>query len=334
MVTRVAITGFGRIGRLTTRGIIESKRQDIKIVALNISGSIENAIHLLKYDTIHGRFQGSIKNTRSTLNLGTGSIKVFSERDPRKLPWDRIGVDVLMECTGSFNSKEASSIHLDSGAKKVLISAPAKNADLTVVYGINHQKLRKTHKIVSNASCTTNALAPVIHILDHAFGIQKGSMTAIHAYTGDQKLIDNNHKDLRRARAAGESIIPTSTGAARSIGLIIPHLDGKLDGTAIRVPTPNVSMIDCVLMMKQKVTVEQVNATMQKSAKNKLKAILGICDEPLVSADFNHQPYSAIFDCTQTRIISGNLLRVVAWYDNEWGFSLRMADTAAYMGRY
>lgn len=333
MITRVAITGFGRIGRLALRGIIESDRKDIKIVALNASGSIETAAHLLQYDTVHGRFPEKIKTTKSTMNVGAGSFRVLTERDPSKLPWDDLGVDVVMECTGAFNSKQASMAHIEAGAKRVLISAPAKDADAIIVYGVNHKDLRKKHQIVSNASCTTNALAPVAAVLDKNFGIENGYMTTIHAYTGDQRLVDNRHHDLRRARGAAQSIIPTSTGAAKAIGLILPKLAGKLDGTAIRVPTPNVSMVELVFTPKKKTTVEAVNAAMLKASKGDLKGVLGYEDAPLVSTDFNHQPYSSIFDATGTQIVGNKLVRVMAWYDNEWGFSLRMADTAVAMGK-
>lgn len=337
MVTRVALTGFGRIGRLVLRGIIESGRKDIEIVALNASGDIETAAHLLKYDTVHGRFAHKIKTTKTTMTIGAQNFKVFTQRDPSKLPWGDLGVDVVMECTGAFNSKQASMAHIDAGAKRVLISAPAKDADAMIVYGVNHKVLRKSHRIISNASCTTNALAPIAAILDENFGIVNGYMTTIHAYTGDQNLVDNRHKDLRRMRAAAQNIIPTSTGAAKAMGQVLPKLAGKLDGTAIRVPTPNVSMIELVFTPKKKTNIAAINAAMLKASqgkgKIKLKGILGYEDMPLVSTDFNHQPYSAIFDATGTQMVGDKLVRVMAWYDNEWGFSLRMADMAVAMGK-
>ena len=331
MVTRVALTGFGRIGRLTLRGIVEAKRKDIKIVALNASGSIDTAAHLLQYDTVHGLYQGKIKTTKSTMDIGTGPFKVFTERDPSKLPWGDLGVDVVLECTGAFNSKEASMAHIEAGAKKVLISAPATNVDNTIVYGVNHKSLRKSHKIVSNASCTTNALAPLAMVLDEHCGIKSGYMTTIHAYTGDQRLVDNRHNDIRRARGAAQSMIPTSTGAAKALGLVIPKLAGKLEGTAIRVPTPNVSLVDLVFTPQKKTSPEAIHDAMKKASRGKLKSILGYEEKPLVSTDFNHQPFSCIFDATGTQIVGNNLIRVMGWYDNEWGFSLRMADTAVAM---
>ncbi len=333
MATRVAITGFGRIGRLVLRSLLETKRDDIEVVALNVSGDIKTAAHLFKYDSIHGTYHGELTTTASTIGFGKKQIPVFTERDPHKLPWKDLDIDVVIECTGAFNSKEASSAHLESGAKKVLISAPAKNADMTVVYGVNEQNLNANHKIVSNASCTTNALAPLVSVLHNQFSIEQGFMTTIHAYTGDQRLVDNRHKDLRRARAAGQSMIPTSTGAAKSISLIIPELAGKLDGTAIRVPTANVSLINLTMTLTKNTTVDEVNNVMRNSSETHLNGILGICDEPLVSCDFNHSPYSSVFDTTQTKLINGNLLHITAWYDNEWGFSLRMADTAALIGK-
>ncbi|MGC6512819.1 MAG: type I glyceraldehyde-3-phosphate dehydrogenase [Parvibaculales bacterium] len=333
MTTRVAINGFGRIGRMTLRGIIESKRKDVEIVALNSTAGVENSAFLLQHDTVHGRFNGKVKHTKSTMNVGSGPFKVFSERDPSKLPWADLGIDVVLECTGAFNSKEASAVHLQSGAKRVLISAPAKNVDHTVVYGVNHKSLRKSHKIVSNASCTTNALAPLAMVLDELCGIKSGYMTTIHAYTGDQRLVDSKHSDLRRARGAAQSMIPTSTGAAKALGLVLPQLAGKLDGTAIRVPTPNVSLVDLVFTPKSKTSIDAIHAAMKKASKGKLKGVLGCEEVPLVSSDFNHHPCSSIYDATATQMVGNALIRVAAWYDNEWGFSLRMADTAAAMGK-
>lgn len=334
MATRVAINGFGRIGRMTLRGIIESQRKDIEIVALNATAGVEASAFLLQYDTVHGRFPGNVKHTKSTMNLGTGPFKVFSQRDPSKLPWESLGVDVVLECTGAFNSKEASMAHLEAGAKRVLISAPAKNVDNTIVYGVNHKSLRKSHKIVSNASCTTNALAPLAMVLDQLCGIKSGYMTTIHAYTGDQNLVDNRHKDLRRARGAAQSMIPTSTGAAKALGLVLPQLAGKLDGTAIRVPTPNVSLVDLVFTPKTKTSIDAIHAAMRKASRGKLKGVLGYEDAPLVSTDYNHHDCSSIYDATATQMVANSLIRVAAWYDNEWGFSLRMADTAAAMGKF
>lgn len=335
MTTRIAITGFGRIGRLTLRAIAETGRKDIEIVGVNIGGDIETAAHLLEYDTIHGRFPAPVKVTQSSMDIGlhTGAFEIFSERDPSKLAWGKLGVDVVMECTGAFNSKNAAMAHIDAGAKQVLISAPAKDADATIVYGVNDNTLTKAHKIVSNASCTTNALAPLAAVLDENFGIVNGHMTTIHAFTSDQRLMDNRHKDLRRARSAVGSMIPTSTGAAKALGLVLPQLAGRLGGTAIRVPTANVSMIDLVFTPEKKTSADSINAAMLKAAQGKYKDIIGYENAPLVSTDFNHQPHSAIFDATGTQITADALVRVMAWYDNEWGYSLRMADTAVAMAK-
>jgi glyceraldehyde 3-phosphate dehydrogenase len=333
MAINVAINGFGRIGRLVLRGIIESGRKDINVVAINDLGSIEDNAHMLRYDSIHGPLNARVEATKTGIRVNGKTIKVISERDPAALPWDKFNVDVAMECTGLFTSHETASKHIEAGAKRVLVSAPASGADLTVVYGVNHTKLRKSHKVVSNASCTTNCLAPVAQVLDKNFGIARGYMTTVHAFTGDQRTVDTLHSDPRRARAASLSMIPTSTGAAKAVGLVLPHLAGKLDGTAVRVPTPNVSMIDLVFEAKKKTTVEAVNAAMTKAAKGALKGVLGICDEPLVSIDFNHNPASSTFDVTQTQIVDGKLVRVLSWYDNEWGFANRMSDTAVAMGK-
>ncbi len=333
MTLRVAINGFGRIGRLVLRGIIESNRKDIEVVAINDLGPIETNAHLLRYDSVHGRFPCKVKTSKRGINLGDGLIAISAERDPAKLPWEKLGVDIALECTGIFASKEKASAHLDAGAKKVLVSAPAANADLTVVYGINHAKLRKSHKVVSNASCTTNCLAPVAAVLNKAVGIQRGYMTTVHSYTGDQPVLDTLHGDLHRARAAAMNIIPTSTGAARAVGLVLPELAGKLDGTALRVPTPNVSLIDLVFTPARKTSAEEINAAIVKAATGKLKGVLETCDEPLVSSDFNHNPASSTFDLAQTQVIEGRLARVLSWYDNEWGFANRMADTAIAMGK-
>ncbi len=333
MAINAAINGFGRIGRLVLRGIIESGRKDINVVAINDLGSIEANAHMLQYDSIHGTLPVKVKATKTGINVGGKGIKVLSERDPANLPWEKLGVDVALECTGLFTTQETAGKHLEAGAKRVLISAPASGADLTVVYGVNHKKLRKSHKIVSNASCTTNCLAPVAQVLDKTCGIARGYMTTVHAFTGDQRTVDTLHSDPRRARAASLSMIPTSTGAAKAVGLVLPQLVGKLDGTAVRVPTPNVSMIDLVFEAKSKVSVEQINAAIEKAANGPLKGVLGVCDEPLVSIDFNHNPNSSTFDLTQTQIVGGKLVRVLSWYDNEWGFANRMSDTAVAMGK-
>ncbi len=333
MAIRVAINGFGRIGRLVLRAIAESGRKDIEVVAINDLGSAEANAHLLKWDSVHGPFPGKIKVTKSSFDLGHGPIKVLAERDPSKLPWAELGVDIAFECTGIFTSKEKAGMHLTAGAKRVLISAPSNDADLTVVYGVNHQALKKSHKIVSNASCTTNCLAPVAFVLNKAVGIQQGYMTTIHAYTGDQNTVDTLHSDPRRARAAGVSMIPTSTGAAKAVGLVLPELKGKLDGTSIRVPTANVSVIDLVFNAKKATTVEEVNAAIIAASKGPLKGLLETTNEALVSIDFNHNPASSTFDLTQTQVIGGKLVRVMSWYDNEWGFSNRMGDTARAMGK-
>ncbi|MBL6641666.1 MAG: type I glyceraldehyde-3-phosphate dehydrogenase [PS1 clade bacterium] len=333
MTVNVAINGFGRIGRLVLRGIIESGRKDINVVAINDLGSVEANAHMLQYDSVHGRLPVIVKATKTGINVGGKSIKVIAERDPANLPWEKMGVDIALECTGLFTTQETAGKHLAAGAKRVLVSAPASGADLTVVYGVNHNKLRKSHKIVSNASCTTNCLAPVAQVLDKTCGIARGYMTTVHAFTGDQQTVDTLHSDPRRSRAASLSMIPTSTGAAKAVGLVLPQLVGKLDGTAVRVPTPNVSMIDLVFEAKKKTTVEQINAAITKAANDKLKGILGVCDAPLVSIDFNHDPHSSTFDLTQTQIVDGKLVRVLSWYDNEWGFANRMSDTAVAMGK-
>ena len=334
MAIRVAINGFGRIGRLTLRAALESGRKDIEFVAINDLGSTEMNAHLLQYDSAHGRFPKKVKATKTGIDAGNGVIKVFAERNPEDLPWGRLGVDVVLECTGLFTRREQAEKHLAAGALRVLISAPASGEDLTVVYGVNHDKLRKRHTVASNASCTTNCLAPVAAVMHKAFGIAQGYMTTVHAYTGDQRILDTLHDDPRRARAAAQSVIPTSTGAAKAVGLVLPELAGKLDGTAVRVPTANVSMIDFKFVPRRKTTVEEVNEAAAKAASTRrLKGILDVNDLPLVSIDFNHNPASSIFDATQTQVIEGKLVRVLSWYDNEWGFSNRMLDTAAAMGR-
>jgi glyceraldehyde 3-phosphate dehydrogenase len=333
MTLRVAINGFGRIGRLVLRAAYEAKRRDIEFVGINDLGSVEANAHLLKYDSVHGTFPGDVSAKGDTINLGMGPIKVTAERDPTKLPWKSLGVDVVMECTGIFTKREQAAKHLEAGAKRVLISAPAEGADMTVVYGVNHQQLNNNHGIVSNASCTTNCLAPVAKVLHDAIGIERGYMTTIHAYTGDQSTVDTLHKDMRRARAAAVSIIPTSTGAAKAVGLVLPELKGKLDGTSLRVPTPNVSLIDFKFDAKRATSPEEVNEMAKKAAAGPMKGILAVNSAPLVSVDFNHNAASATFDLTQTQVIDGRFVRVLAWYDNEWGFSNRMSDVAVVMGK-
>ncbi|MBL8902606.1 MAG: type I glyceraldehyde-3-phosphate dehydrogenase [Rhizobiales bacterium] len=330
---RVAVNGFGRIGRNIVRAIFESGRKDIDVVAINDLGPVETNAHLLRYDSVHGRFPHEVKVAGDTISIGAEKFKVCAVKDPSQLPWKELGVDIALECTGIFTAKDKASAHLTAGAKRVLISAPGENSDLTVVYGVNHDKLSKDHIIVSNASCTTNCLAPVAKVLNDAIGIDKGFMTTIHAYTGDQPTLDTMHKDLYRARAAAMSMIPTSTGAAKAIGLVIPELKGRLDGTSIRVPTPNVSCVDFKFVAKRATTVEEINAAIKSAAEGKLKGILGFTLEPNVSIDFNHNPNSSTFHMDQTKVIEGTLVRILTWYDNEWGFSNRMSDTAAAMGK-
>ncbi len=334
MVVRVGINGFGRIGRNILRAIYESGRKDIEVVGINDLGDVKTNVHLLKYDSVHGRFPGKVTIEGDSFDIGRGKIKVSAERDPSKLPWKELNIDIAMECTGIFASKEKASAHLTAGAKRVLVSAPADKADLTVVYGVNHDKLTKDHFVVSNGSCTTNCLAPVAKVLNDTVGIEFGYMTTVHAYTGDQPTLDTMHKDLHRARAAALSIIPTSTGAAKALGLVIPELVGKLDGTAVRVPTPNVSLIDLVFTAKRDTSVEEINNAMKAAAASgPLKGVLAINDEPLVSLDFNHDPASSTFDVGQTQIVGKRMARVLSWYDNEWGFSNRMSDTALAMSK-
>jgi glyceraldehyde 3-phosphate dehydrogenase len=333
MPIKIAISGFGRIGRNVLRAIAEAKRKDVTVVAINDLVSAKDNAHLFKYDSVHGRFPGEVKVDGDILDVGMGPIKVLAERDPKRLPWKDLGIDIVMECTGIFTDKEKAAAHLEAGAKRVLVSAPSKGADLTVVYGVNHDKLKAEHKVVSNASCTTNCLAPVAKVLNDLVGIKSGFMTTIHAYTNDQNVLDQAHKDIRRSRAAALNMIPTSTGAATAVGLVLPELKGKLDGTSIRVPTPNVSVVDLKFIPGRETTVEEINKAMQAASKQQLKGILGVTDEQLVSVDFNHNPNSATFDLTGTQIVDGKLVRVLAWYDNEWGFSNRMADTAVAMGK-
>jgi glyceraldehyde 3-phosphate dehydrogenase len=334
MTLRVGINGFGRIGRNIVRAIIESGRTDIEVVGVNDLGPVETNAHLLRRDSVHGKFPAEVKVSGDTIDVGRGPIKVTAVKNPAELPWKELKVDLAMECTGIFTAKEKASAHLQAGAKRVLVSAPADGADLTVVYGVNDDKLAKEHVVVSNASCTTNCLAPVVDVLHKAVGIEHGFMTTIHAYTGDQPTLDTLHKDLYRARAAALNMIPTSTGAAKAIGLVIPDLKGKLDGSSTRVPTPNVSQVDFKFVAKRPTTVEEITKAIKAAASsNRLKGILGWTEEPLVSSDLNHDPHSATFAIDQTKVIAGTFVRVVAWYDNEWGFSCRMGDTAVAMGK-
>jgi glyceraldehyde 3-phosphate dehydrogenase len=333
MVAKVAINGFGRIGRNVLRAIVESGRTDIKVVAINDLGPVETNAHLFRFDSVHGRFPGKVTVEGDTIDVGTGPIKVTAIKNPAELPHKALGVDIALECTGIFTARDKAAAHLTAGAKRVLVSAPADGADLTVVYGVNHGKLTKDHLVVSNASCTTNCLAPVAKVLHDLVGIDKGFMTTIHAYTGDQPTLDTMHKDLYRARAAALSMIPTTTGAAKAVGLVLPELNGRLDGTAIRVPTPNVSLIDFKFLAKRETTAAEVNAAMKKAAAGELKGILGLADQPNVSSDFNHDSHSSVFHLDQTKVMDGKLVRVLSWYDNEWGFSNRMSDTAVAMAR-
>ena len=334
MAVNVAINGFGRIGRLVLRALYESNRDDLNVVAINDLGSVEANAHLLKWDSNHGPFPGEIIVKEDTIDLGKGPIKVTAERDPAQLPHKALNVDIVLECTGIFTDRGKAAAHLDAGAKRVVISAPANGADLTVVYGVNHDKITSEHTVISNASCTTNCLAPVAFVLNNAIGIESGYMTTIHAFTSDQPTLDTYHGDLHRARSAATSMIPTSTGAAKAVGLVMPELLGKLDGTAIRVPTSNVSLIDFKFIPKHKTSISEINeAIISASTKGSLKGVLGTNNEPLVSVDFNHNPHSSTFDLSQTQVIDGGLVRVLSWYDNEWGFSNRMSDTAAIVAK-
>jgi len=334
MALKIAINGFGRIGRLALRSIIETGRKGVDVIAINDLGPVETNAHLVQYDSVHGRFQNEVRTTSDTIDVGAGPIKVIAERDPARLPWGEMGVDVVFECTGIFASKEKSSLHLEAGAKRVLISAPAPGADKTIVYGVNHGSLTKDDLVVSNASCTTNCLAPVAKVLNDAVGIERGYMTTIHAYTGDQPTLDTLHKDLYRARGAAMNMIPTSTGAAKALGLVLPDLEGKLDGSSIRVPTANVSCVDLVFTPKRETNAEEINGAIIEAANGSLKGVLAYTDKPLVSSDFNHDPHSSTFALPQTQIIDGKLVRVLTWYDNEWGFSTRMTDTALAMAKF
>ena len=331
MAVKVAINGFGRIGRNVLRAIIEYGRTDIEVVAINDLGPVETNAHLLRYDSVHGRFPGTVTTTADSIDVGRGPIAVTAIRDPKELPWG--DVDIVMECTGIFKDDKAL-VYLDNGASRVLVSAPSKGADKTIVYGVNHDTLTAEDVHVSNASCTTNCLAPAAKVINDAIGIKRGFMTTIHSYTGDQPTLDTYHKDLYRARAAAMNMIPTSTGAARAVGLVLPELNGKLDGVAIRVPTPNVSVVDLTFEANRDTTVEEINGAIHAAADGPLKGVLGYTDEKLVSMDFNHDPHSSIFHCDQTKVMEGSMCRVLTWYDNEWGFSCRMADTAVEMAKY
>lgn len=333
MTIKVAINGFGRIGRLVLRGIIESGRTDIEVVGINDLGDAKMNAYLLRRDSVHGTLKADVSAVDGGIMVNGKKIAVSAERDPAALPWGALGVDIALECTGIFTARDKAALHLKAGAKKVLISAPGKDSDLTVVYGVNHDKLEASHDIVSNASCTTNCLAPVAKVMNDNFGITKGYMTTIHAYTGDQCILDSLHSDPRRARAAGLSMIPTSTGAAKAVGLVLPELQGKLDGSAIRVPTPNVSVIDLKFVPGKNTTAEEVNAAIKAAAEGPMKGILAYIDEPTVSVDYNHDAHSSSFDASQTQVMGGDFVRVLSWYDNEWGFSNRMADTAVAMGK-
>ncbi|MGC8202798.1 type I glyceraldehyde-3-phosphate dehydrogenase [Aliiroseovarius sp. PTFE2010] len=331
MAVTVAINGFGRIGRNVLRAIIESGRTDIEVVAINDLGPVETNAHLLRFDSVHGRFPAEVTTTDTTIDVGRGPIQVTAVRDPKDLPWNHI--DVVLECTGIFTARDKAAIHLENGASRVLVSAPSAGADNTIVYGVNHDSLTSDQLVVSNASCTTNCLAPVAKVLNDAIGITKAFMTTVHSYTGDQPTLDTLHKDLYRARAAAMSMIPTSTGAAKAVGLVLPELDGKLDGMAIRVPTPNVSVIDLTFEASRATTIEEINQTIIDAANGPLSGILGFTDTPNVSIDFNHNPDSSTFALDQTRVMEGTLCRILTWYDNEWGFSNRMADAAVAIGK-
>jgi glyceraldehyde 3-phosphate dehydrogenase len=328
MAVRVAINGFGRIGRNIVRAIYESGRKDIDVVAVNDLGPVETNAHLLQFDSVHGRFPRDVKVSGDTINIGTDKFKVLAVKDPAQLPWKELDIDIALECTGIFTARDKAAAHLTAGAKRVIVSAPSEGADLTVVYGINHDKLSKDQLVISNASCTTNCLAPLAAVLHDVVGIEKGMMTTIHSYTGDQPTLDTMHKDLYRARAAALSQIPTSTGAAKAIGLVLPDLKGKLDGISIRVPTPNVSCVDFKFIAKKNTTAAEINEAVIAASKGKLKGILNVTDRPNVSIDFNHDPHSSTLALDQTKVMDGNFVSVLAWYDNEWGFSNRMGDTA------
>jgi len=334
MTVRVAINGFGRIGRLVLRSIVEHGRRDIEVVAINDLGPVETNAHLLRYDSVHGRFPGAVVVDGDSIDVGFGKIAVTAIRDPSQLPHRELGVDIALECTGLFNKREKAAAHLEAGARKVLVSAPCEGADKTVVYGVNHKTLTSADLVVSNGSCTTNCLASVARVLLDVCGIERGYMTTIHSYTGDQPTLDTLHSDLYRARAAGMSMIPTSTGAAKALGLVLPELTGKLDGSSIRVPTPNVSVVDFKFVAKRATTVEEINNAVKAAANGSLKGILGFTDQPNVSSDFNHDSHSSVFHLDQTKVIDGTFVRILSWYDNEWGFSNRMGDTAIAMSKF
>jgi glyceraldehyde 3-phosphate dehydrogenase len=331
MAVKVAINGFGRIGRNVLRAIIESGRTDIEVVAINDLGPVEINAHLLRFDSVHGRFPAEVTTTETTIDVGRGPIEVTAIRNPADLPWKHI--DIVLECTGIFTDRDKAAIHLENGASRVLVSAPSNGADKTIVFGVNHDTLTASDLIVSNASCTTNCLSPVAKVLNDAIGISRGFMTTIHSYTGDQPTLDTMHKDMYRARAAALSMIPTSTGAAKAVGLVLPELKGKLDGVAIRVPTPNVSVVDLTFESARDTSVEEINSAIRKASQGFLKGILGYTDQPNVSSDFNHDPRSSIFHMDQTKVMERSMCRILSWYDNEWGFSNRMADTAVAMGK-
>jgi glyceraldehyde 3-phosphate dehydrogenase len=333
MTLRIAINGFGRIGRNVLRAIVEAGREDVAVVGINDLAPVETNAHLLRFDSVHGRFPGEVTVAADSISVGNGKIKVTAIKDPTTLPWKELGIDIALECTGIFTSKEKARAHLSAGARRVIISAPAEGVDLTVVYGVNHEKLGRDHLVISNASCTTNCLAPVAKVLNDAVGIDKGFMTTVHSYTNDQPSLDQVHKDLYRARAAAMNMIPTSTGAAKAVGSVLPELAGKLDGVAIRVPTPNVSVVDFKFVAKRATSKEEINSAVKRAAEQQLKGILGYTEVPNVSTDFNHDAHSSVFAMDQTKVMDGTLVRVMSWYDNEWGFSNRMVDTAVAMGK-
>ncbi len=333
MTIRLAISGFGRIGRMVLRALVETQRKDVEIVLVNTPGPVETSAHLYEFDSVHGRARAPVSHGDGWMDVGTGRIAMTHERDPSMIPHADHGVDIVLECSGRFNNREKSAAHLAGGAKRVLVSAPCKDADATIVYGVNHHEITPDQLVLSNASCTTNCLAPVAKVMSDSVGIEAGYMTTIHAYTGDQPTLDTSHKDLRRARAAAMSMIPTSTGAARSVGEVLPHLRGRMNGSAIRVPTANVSVVDFGFTSNQDTSTQEVNALLRAAAEGPLKGVLGINERPLVSIDFNHDPHSSIADLTQTHVMNGRLVRVLAWYDNEWGFSCRMLDNAAEIGK-
>ena len=333
MTVRLAISGFGRIGRMVLRALVETKRKDVEIVLINTPGPVETSAHLYEFDSVHGRARAPVSHGDGWIDVGTGRIAMTHERDPSMIPHADHGIDIVLECSGRFNDRETSAAHLAAGARRVLVSAPCKNADATIVYGVNHHEITPDQLVISNASCTTNCLAPVAKVMADSVGIEAGYMTTIHAYTGDQPTLDTSHKDLRRARAAAMSMIPTSTGAARSVGEVLPHLRGRMNGSAIRVPTANVSVVDFGFTSNKDTSTQEVNALLRTAAEGPLKGVLGINERPLVSIDFNHDPHSSIADLTQTHVMNGRLVRLLAWYDNEWGFSCRMLDNAAEIGK-